>query len=523
MENALYLSRFKGPVWESVLRSWSMLSLAGLALRSRIARSGASRAAATDRIVARLGNMHGLPQKIGQILATRSSGRGQGQFQGLAAHRQSAIPLREAKAILGVYFGCSSDELFEEIDPEGVSGSVAQVHRATLVDGRKVAVKFQHWAIRDALRTDLAAIGWLTAPLGGLKRGLDLGAFREEIAHRLDEELDFKMEADAIRLFEGLYRGVDDVEVPTLIDELCREKVIVMSWLEGAALDVAADWPARIRKQLGDTLIRVFLEGIIANGVIQADPHPGNVLFRKEGKSGVPSVGIIDLGSLFRFSPEQRRAVVSLLLAHEAGCLDVEAAWTFHMGFGFRPDVLEPLRELLPEVLRAILTPWNMGDASEPTPWRPGDDIARILGPGRLAYRIAAPPSYLYLIRAWHGLVIQLRALDHHGNWRNLGMPLLAAQGIPVETTKNSFEGASGRALRVGIVRGNEEVVALRLPISAIDYLEDLVPEEYRHELSRLGFDESALREVPESIRYEPREIFRVSESDLTVRIWIEG
>ena len=193
------------------------------------------------------------------------------------------------------------------------------------------------------------------------------------------------------------------------------------------------------------------------------------------------------------------------------------------MGFGFRPDVLEPLRELLPEVLRAILTPWNMGDASEPTPWRPGDDIARILGPGRLAYRIAAPPSYLYLIRAWHGLVIQLRALDHHGNWRNLGMPLLAAQGIPVETTKNSFEGASGRALRVGIVRGNEEVVALRLPISAIDYLEDLVPEEYRHELSRLGFDESALREVPESIRYEPREIFRVSESDLTVRIWIEG
>src|SRR4029079_6457702 len=99
------------------------------------------------------------------------------------------------------------NRLFQHFDEEATAAaSIGQVHRATLKDGRDVAVKIQYPDVADALRADVenAALflhfGRMVAP------GLDARAVAKELKARVLEELDYALEAQNQRRFARAYR-----------------------------------------------------------------------------------------------------------------------------------------------------------------------------------------------------------------------------------------------------------------------------------------------------------------------------
>src|SRR5204863_10145237 len=129
--------------------------------------------------------------------------------------------------------------------------SIGQVHRATLPDGRCVAVKVQYPEIADALEADLgtaailARLGKLMAP------GVDPDLIMAEIRERILEELDYELEAQNQRLFGRAYRGHPFAHVPDVVTSLSARRVLVSDWVDGKPFAEIVALPPEERGRIG--------------------------------------------------------------------------------------------------------------------------------------------------------------------------------------------------------------------------------------------------------------------------------
>ncbi len=167
------------------------------AARSR--RGGRGAVDPRRRLAERLGTLHGLPHKIGQMLAL--TGPDDPSPFAALTKSQSPLPLGAALELLETSLGRRWTDGFRSIDAEGVGASFGQVHRAVLRDGRRAAVKIQYSDSASNVDADLFALDWLMRPFGGMRRGFDQAAYRREIGAILRQELDYRREADALRRF----------------------------------------------------------------------------------------------------------------------------------------------------------------------------------------------------------------------------------------------------------------------------------------------------------------------------------
>src|SRR5207249_3290679 len=118
------------------------------------------------------------------------------------------------------------DELFEDFQEEPIAAaSIGQVYRARLHDGRDVAVKVQYPRVAEAVRADMANLGLILRLLKRLAPGLDVKALSDEVRKRINEELDYELEAQNQRALARIYRGHPFIIVPDVITRLSRERV----------------------------------------------------------------------------------------------------------------------------------------------------------------------------------------------------------------------------------------------------------------------------------------------------------
>ena len=144
-------------------------------------------------------------------------------------------------------YGEPVDEHFAEFEPEAfAAASIGQVHRATLIDGREVAVKIQYPGVAEALESDLRNAGMLVRLAKAIAPGLDAKAVAEELRERVMEELDYEYEAQNQRSFSRAYRDHPFIYVPDVITRLSRRRVLVTEFVEGIAVrgDQAARRPS---------------------------------------------------------------------------------------------------------------------------------------------------------------------------------------------------------------------------------------------------------------------------------------
>jgi ubiquinone biosynthesis protein len=254
--------------------------------------------------------------KLGQMLSTRADLVGPDLAQELTALQTQvpADPPAVVRQTVEAELRRPVGELFTAFDEVPVaSASIGQVHRATLPDGRPVAVKVQHPGITGRVRTDLAILAGLAELAEHLPdvHQYQPRAVVAEFQRSLLRELDFSREERHLRQFAGHFRKDVGVRFPAPQPGLSTARVLTMDWLDGTPLArpdllraAGHDLPALARR--GAVL---FLEMIFRDGFYHADPHPGNVLVLADG-----ALGVIDAGMVGRIDEALRDDLEALVL-----------------------------------------------------------------------------------------------------------------------------------------------------------------------------------------------------------------
>jgi aarF domain-containing kinase len=245
-------------------------------------------------------------------------------------------------------------EIFREFEREPMaSASLAQVHGAVTLDGRRVAVKVQYPEIAALVTGDLANVRFLFRAVGWLERDFDVMPLIDELSSNVPLELDFVNEGRNAERIGAFFAGRDDLGVPAIHWDLTSERVLVMERVEGikvsdvAALKAAGIDPGAVMR----ILVEAYCEQVLIHGFFHADPHPGNLLVQA-GPHG-PRVVFLDFGLAKQLPEGFRQGVVDLLGALIRGEPAAMAKALALLGFETRDDSVESLAELATFVLHA--------------------------------------------------------------------------------------------------------------------------------------------------------------------------
>ena len=255
--------------------------------------------------------------KIGQVLSTRSEILPQAYCDELA-HLQAnttPLPFEEVVAALDAVYGDRRGRIFKSIDPKPLgSASLAQVHKATLMNGDEVAVKVQRPGVRTVMAQDIDVLRSIVKHLDRFipnDQMLDFHAVVEELWVAFVEETDFTREAENLREFALLNRDVAFVSCPEPYLEYCTPDVLVMEYVDGISIrdtDAIIDAGYNL-SEIGDKMMDNFAKQILDDGFFHADPHPGNIVI-KDGK-----IVYLDLGIMGRLSSRDRSAFGEIIKA----------------------------------------------------------------------------------------------------------------------------------------------------------------------------------------------------------------
>ncbi|HWV85580.1 MAG TPA: AarF/UbiB family protein [Capillimicrobium sp.] len=316
-----------------------------------------------EQIVAALGAMKGAAMKLGQVMSFLDVGlvpeEYREEFQTkLAALRDAApkVDFKDMRKVLEQEYGEKLDDVFETFDPVPIAAaSIGQVYRATLPDGRDVAVKVQYPGVAQAVRADMQNLGMILRLMRSVAPGLDPKAIGDEIRARIAEELDYELEAANQRSLSRIYRGHPFIVVPEVVTSLSRERVIVSEFVDGRGFEELKQLPQEERDRLGEIIFRFYFGCMYRHHQFSGDPHPGNSLLLRDGR-----MAFLDFG-LFKRLPaevaERELAMVRHSLEDRAGEL---AADLRDAGF-----VLESARYSDEQLLEQFrdLTWWYTTDA----------------------------------------------------------------------------------------------------------------------------------------------------------------
>jgi ubiquinone biosynthesis protein len=222
--------------------------------------------------------------KFGQVLSTRRDLLALDIADELAKlqDRVPPFPPEEAIAEIERSLGKRIGEVFARFGREAeASASIAQVHIATLKDGREVAVKVLRPKVEAEIARDLALLETAAALAERLgARRLKPREVVAEFARHLDDELDLMREAANASQLRRNFEGSPLLLVPEVHWQLCSQRVMVMQCMHGTPVsqvgrlrELGVDIPALARAG-----VEIFFTQVFRDGFFHADMHPGNIL-----------------------------------------------------------------------------------------------------------------------------------------------------------------------------------------------------------------------------------------------------
>jgi ubiquinone biosynthesis protein len=196
------------------------------------------------------------------------------------------------RATIEAELGAPLTELFSSFGETPLAAAIAQVHEATMKDGRHVAVKVQRTGLKAMISTDIAALTCLVAlgeRLFPRLRALDLRVVMPEFAASLSRETDFCREARSIVHFRTALADVPDLWIPAVVADYSRRTVLTLDYSAGERVGLYAKLHPEAMPQAIDPLVKLMLQTIFEEGWFHADPHPGNVFVLPDGRLSLPS------------------------------------------------------------------------------------------------------------------------------------------------------------------------------------------------------------------------------------------
>ncbi|MFL5824696.1 MAG: ABC1 kinase family protein [Solirubrobacteraceae bacterium] len=414
---------------------------------SRRERASRQQLKSAESLVKVLGGMRGAAMKVGQTLSAVDLGlvpeEIRPQFQEiLAVLQQDAkpVPFKSIRKVIEDDLGEKLSSAFGDFDEEPIAAaSIGQVHRATLQDGRDVAVKVQYPGIAEAIQADMQNLRLALKLLNVVAPGIDTGPIAQEIRERIGQELDYELEASNHRSMARAYRGHPFIVVPDVVTDLCRERVLVSEFSPGARFAHARKLPAEDRNRVGEILVRFYINGPLRHRLLNGDPHPGNSLFLDDGR-----VAFVDFGFFKTLSGEE----VDQLMASTRATYehDAEALFKVIAPLGQLPDdpaLAQPFYEAYWSIFGWLLTDHEVTVDGAVTgammrsynKLRKADDFKKLM----------LPAEHFVLMRAVMLLIGLLGHLEATGNWLEVAREWLLGEAPTTELGRQEAEFFSGR------------------------------------------------------------------------------
>ena len=256
--------------------------------------------------------------KLGQVLSTRVDIFGAEwieEFEQLQSN-VAPIPSSEIYTLVEAYLGKPVSEVFRSIDPKPAgSASVAQVHRAELLDGTAVAVKVKRPDIEPVIQADLRILNHLArlmeSEIPEVRRYqpvLMVAYFAKSLA----KETDLSVELRYMQRFGQTFSDDPLVRIPAVYPDISNRHILVQDYIGGTLLkDTDLEtMPHTLRSALAGRITDTLFTMMLRQGFFHADPHPGNIFINDNG-----GITFIDFGLVGHLGNTRRREILNLINA----------------------------------------------------------------------------------------------------------------------------------------------------------------------------------------------------------------
>ena len=294
--------------------------------------------------------------KFGQTLSTRPDLIGRDVAHHLKSLQDKLRPFdsKIAKNKIEETFGTKISEIFSSFNDIPVAAaSIAQVHKAVLVTGEKVAVKILRPDITKTYNNDIIFLEFIADFTARFVRNSQRLKPREVIAvfrESMNCELNLLMEAAAASRLADNFALDKSICIPKIYWELTSEEIITLEWINGISI---YNREKLIKNKLNPDDIAakiavIFFNQAYRDGFFHADLHPGNILVKKNGE-----IALIDFGIIGILSEDDRLAIAEILYAFLKR--DYKLVASVHHRIGYIPKNTN--LELFSQRCRAIAEP----------------------------------------------------------------------------------------------------------------------------------------------------------------------
>lgn len=387
--------------------------------------------AQASKIADVMGEMKGAAMKVGQMLSADPDLVDPAFAEKLITLQREAPPMdfETVRAQIEKWLDRPMDAVFSYFDPEPLgAASIGQVHRATLFDGREVAVKVQYPGIAESITSDLKNLGSMLKVGRVFVAKERADAFIAEARDVIIAEADYRREGANLTRFRELLADFEGVRVPAPIEGLVTEQVLVMEFCAGEKLDDAinAIADAEERNAIALRFVTLFVTLFHDHHALHADPHPGNFLLAPDG-----AIVLLDFGCVRDFEPRVADDILRMLVAFWDDDMPRLEALYKRLGFG-RPGMEWPDHETLRAYHRMILEP-----IAEDAPFRFAE--FRVAGRVRSFFRenlsflrVVPPAELLLYLRVMAGIKGMMTRIDAAVNLRACAEAACRRRGVLV-------------------------------------------------------------------------------------------
>ncbi len=472
-------------------------------------------------------NQPGLPTKFSQWLSQKWDLDPKSQKSLLSTEEIKQILIKDCPSLYSV---------LEFIDSEAYPASMGQVHRIKIKNDIQLALKVQYPGLKLEVQNQLNSLLWLMEQSPAKKFGMDFKQWGQETLSFFEDELDFRNELRQQQRFFEQIGHESWMITPRVYPEWNQTGILVQDWVEGWNLNFLLTQDSNLKKMVAKELAHCFIRSILTLDLFHADWQPGNWAWCPERSKII----LYDYGACIDWPTNRQRSFEYLIESIKANQSD--SAMKFLVVFGFDTEKLKPIYHVLPLLLRSLLEPfWNF-NLRKISEWSVGEKIQQQLGDASWYFRSAGPPWFLLLMRSFNAFFKAIEKLDDSivlaeiyeeevnrlplNRWEGFDKEQFKSTSTQSEISKNSFNDIS-QFLRVSVYEldsyGNkkEEKVSLRLPISSIYRIEELIEPMILKKIIEMGLSLDEIKSKALRNGLLQQDLFTVKTDHREVHVWI--